>query len=1128
VTGLDLINQLREGYPMRMSVLRVVVFVLCSMAPVFAQTTTGSIVGTVTDPSGAVVSNAAVTITNMDTNISTKTTTDSSGNYVATPLPVGRYSVAVEAPGFKKSVSSNITLNVQDRVRVDSVLTVGELSDTVEVAAAAPLLETDTSYLGQVVDSKRIDDLPLNGRYFSRLAVLTAGTAPTPAGARDEKTGGFSSNGVRPYQNNYLLDGIDNNSLSEDMVNEAAYVIGPPPDAIAEFKVQTNSMSAEFGRSGGAVLNVNVKSGTNDLHGTVYEFLRNSKLDAKNYFDAGSEPIPPFKLNQFGFSVGGPVYIPKVYNGKNRTFFFADYQGTRVRRGRTFLASVPPLAWRTGDFSGFRPIYDPNTTRVNPDGSVSRQPFPNNQVPTERFDPVAKTLLDLFPAPNVPGDVSPEGVSSNYLSNPSEPDTVNQFDVRIDHRFSESDSIFGRVSFSNETVTPPAAIPPPIDAGDFGSGDFLNNARNVVLTETHIFTPRIVNELRLGYSRNHSERLQFNADKNLSAQYGIPGIPFGPTNGGLPYFEIGDLTAFGSATYQPTVEFQNVYHIIDSLSVVHGRHTLKIGAEIKPRVDFTILQPPSPRGEFIFSGQFSRDPNNLSDTGLGTADFLLGKVSHADIASFINDVFQQPGYFFFVQDDFKVSRKLTLNLGLRYDFVFHAREKYDAFANFNIDTRTLDIAAGRNDPLPPNFYPNIAVNRNASRSLVPNDKNNFGPRIGFAYNVAPKTVIRGGYGVFYSSYEAGPLSIPNPGNNPPFYLQATFDAESVVTPNPKVNQLSQGFPSTVFTAPDSPALFALDPHFVDPYVQHWNMSVQHELGFNTVFEIAYAGSKGTHLYEFRNINQAAPTADPNSPIASRRLFPFMGETPLWCSCNSSTYSSLQTKVEKRFSSGLSFLGAYTWGKSIDEKSQASLGFHNGGGPRWTAHPEWEKARSDYDIAHRFVFSYTYELPFGHGKRFGANAGGAANLLLGGWQILGINSFQTGTPRTITASTGVSNSEGEDRPDVVPGVSITPANQTPDQWFNPAAFTTPAPGTFGNAGRNIISTANQVNIDLSVFKNFRLREGMQLQFRSEFFNLPNHPNFRSNSMRNEYDAPGAGAFTEAWPSRQIQLALKLIY
>ncbi|PYT27863.1 MAG: TonB-dependent receptor [Acidobacteria bacterium] len=1105
-------------------VLGVLACLILTLVPLSAQTTTGSILGTVSDPTGAIIGGATVTIANMDTGIAVKTSTDSTGNYVVTPLAIGRYSVTVEASGFKKSVRTDITVNVQDRVRVDVALEVGAVTDTVEVQASAPLLQTDTSYLGQVVESQRIVDLPLNGRYFSRLAILTAGTAPTPAGARDEKTGGFSSNGVRPYQNNYLLDGVDNNSMSEDMVNQASYVVGPPPDAIAEFKVQTNSMSAEFGRSGGAVLNVTIKSGTNTLHGTFYEFLRNSALDAKNFFDSPTDPIPPFKLNQFGFSTGGPVLIPKVYSGKNRTFFFFDYQGTRQRTGHTFFATVPPLAWRNGDFSGFRPIFDPATTDV---AEQTRQPFANNQIPQDRWNLIAKKLIDAFPAPNIPGDRDETGVSNNYLTNPVEPDTTNQFDARIDHKISDSDSIFGRISFSNNHLTPPGAIPPPIDAADFASGDFLNNARNVVITETHIFTPRTVNELRLGYSRNRSERLQFNSTKNLSAQYGIPGVPFGPTNGGLPQFNVDGLNSFGSAEYQPTVEIQNVYHIVDSLSLIRGRHTIKIGAEIKPRVNFTILQPPYPRGELNFTGNFTHDADQNHDSGLGAADLLLGTLDSAILSSFIDDTFQQPGQFYYVQDDFKVTKKLTLNLGLRYEYVPHAMEKYNAQANFNIATNTLDIAHGRQDPLPPGWYSQIAVNRNAPRSLVPNEKHDFGPRIGFAYNLFKNTVIRGGYGIFYSSYEAGPLSIPNPGNNPPFFNQTTYPSISPLEPNPKVNSLSQGFPADALTNPDLPALFSLDPKFANPYVQHWNFSVQQELGWNTVWEVAYAGSKGTKLYEFRNANPVAPSPDASADRASRRPRPYMDDLTYWCSCNSSHYHSLQTKLEKRFSNNLSFLTAYTFGKAIDEKSQASLGFHDGGGSRNPFHPEWEKSRADFDIAHRFVNSLTYELPIGRGKRFASGLHGVGEAMLGGWELQGIQSVNTGTPRTVQ-SRNLSNGSGEGRPNRVPGVSLYPTNQSPDQWFNKDAFTFPEFGTYGNSGRNILTTATQVNIDMSLFKDFRIKEGAKLQFRSEFFNMINHPNFRSDSLNNRFDQAGGGTYSAAWPSRQIQFALKFIY
>ena len=1080
----------------------VCLFVMAVAAP--AQTTTGSIVGAVTDPSGAAVTGANVTVTNEGTGIvALRLTTDPSGNYVATALPPGRYSISVEAPGFKKSVSPGINLSVQDRIAVNVLLEVGQVTETVQVTGAAQQLQTDSSYLGQVVESQRIVDLPLNGRYFTRLAVLTSGTIPTAPGARDERTGGFSSNGVRPYQNSYLLDGIDNNSLSQDLTNEASFVYGPSPDAIAEFRVQTNSMSAEFGRSGGAVMNVNIKSGTNEYHGAIFEFLRNDKFDARNFFAGNVKP--EYRLNQFGGAVGGPVL-------KNRTFFFADYQATRQRTGQTFLSTVAPVPWRTGDFSGFNPVLDPTT----------KQPLANNRVPASTFDSAAVKLIALMPAPTVPGSVSFTGVANNYLINPVEPSRTDQGDIRVDHKISDKDSIFGRFSMSNQELSPPSPIPPPLAGAQFASGDWTNNTRSAVISETHIFSPRVINEFRLGYTRLRSERLQFNAFENLSAQIGIPGIPFSPGNGGLPRFDVSGVTSFGGATYQPTREFENVVHLINTLSVIKGRHTLKFGFEYKPKVDFSILQPPTPRGRFGFTGNFTRDTNNRGNTGLGFADFIMGRTDNTRVGSFIDDTFQQPGDFFYVQDDLKLTSKLTLNLGVRYEFISHPTERHDAQASFNIANGTLELVKGRTDPLPANFFTQVPVTREAPRQLVPQDRNNWAPRVGFAYQFTPQTVVRSGYGIFYSSYEAGPLSIPNPGNNPPFFLESRWDPVTFGVPNADVNQLSRGLPLDAFVRPVAPALFALDPGFRNPYVQHWNLSVQRSLGWNTVWETAYAGSAGKKLYEFLDANQPTPTADASIATNARRPRPFLGGSlTYWSSSNSSTYHSLQTKVEKRFSNDLSFLAAYTWGKAMDEVSQASLGFNNSVGFRDQRNRRLEKGRSDYDIAHRFVLSYTYELPFAR------NLTGPAKVLLDGWQILGIHAFNTGNPYTISARTNFSNAGGDTRPDLIPGVTLEPTGgRHREQWFNPAAFKNTTAGNWGNAGRNIDSQPGQVNVDLSLFKNFRVTESKRLQLRAEAFNLPNHANFRGISRT--FDATNPGELTSAAAGRQIQFALKFLF
>ncbi len=1096
-----------------------------------AQTTTGSIVGTVTDPSGGIVSNAGVTVTNMDTNTVLKTTTDAAGSFVFTPLLVGRYSVAVEATGFKKEVRSGLTVDVQSRVRVDFDLQVGAVTESVEVSAPNPLLQTDTSYLGQVVDSHRTDELPLNGRFLTRLAILTAGTAPTTFAAKDSKTGAFSVNGVRPYQNNFLLDGMDNNSLSAALTNGKDYVIGPSPDAVAEFRVQTNAMSAEFGHSAGGVMNVTIKSGTNQLHGSMFEFLRNSSLDAKNFFDSPTKPIPPYKQNQFGATAGGPLVIPHLYNGKNRTFFFADFQGTRIRQGLTYLSSLPPSSWLNGDFSGFRTIYDPTTTTIV-NGVATRQPFPGNQIPAARFDPAAKNLIQRFPLPNSPGIVSPSGIASNFLLNPALQDDINQFDVRIDHRFSDKDTFFLRFSFQNEPEISPSTLPLPLGDANFQHGVFNLQSRQAVATYTHIFTPRTINEFRAGYTYDVMQLLPFNADVNEVAQLGIPGIQFTPGGGGLPAFFVDGVSSLGGARSQPTVSFSNLFQFSDILSLVRGAHTLKIGTELRPRVNFSFRQPNDPRGTFTFNGDATRDPNNLTSTGLGTAALMLGALSQAVLSTAVNnDVWQQPAYSFFMQDDFKATKKLTLNLGWRYDFVYHTIEKYDAQSSFNLATHTLDIVKGRNDPLPANFdYQNVPVNRNAPRSLVPNNKLNFAPRVGFAYNIFAKTVVRGGYGIFWSAYEPGPLSSPNAGQNPPFYASSTFNQVSVVEPSPIYSQLSKGFPANTLSLPTAIPFFGIDPGFRNPYVQDWHFSVQRELGWNTVWDISYSGSKGTSLYEFRDANQALPTADPTIPLNGRRPLPYLGQgLTMWCSCGSSTYHSLQSKVEKRFSDGLSFLAAYTFGKAIDERSQASLGIGSGDGFRdSTRHPEWEKGLADFDVRHRFVFSYTYELPVGRQRRFGKSMSRSADLLLGGWALVGIDAFQTGLPITLTAGTGVSNGNGQNRPDAVSGVSLIPANQNQSQWFNPAALQTAVRGTFGNTGRNTLEGPGQINVDFSVFKNFLLGEHFRLQFRAEFFNMLNHPNFQGNAIQRNFDRAGAGLISAANPSRQIQFGLKLTF
>ncbi len=1110
---------------MRKTVLLIMALAL-STTQAWAQATSGSIVGTVTDSSGAFVASAAVVVTNLDTGAVFKTTTSNTGDFAATPIGVGRYSVQVEARGFKSEISTNIVVNVQDRLRLDFKLQIGSASETVNVLDAAPMLQTESSNLGQIVDSKSIDSLPLNGRFVTKLAVLTAGVAPTPTGAADSKTGGFTANGVRPYENNYLLDGVDNNNMQSGLTSGATYVVMPPPDAIGEFKLQTNSMSAEFGHSAGGVLNATTKSGTNRFHGSVFEFLRNSALDAKNYFDDPTSKIPQFKQNQFGGTFGGPIR-------RDRTFFFGDYQGTRIRKGLTLFATVPLPAWATGDFSSLSTdpinsptIFDPaTTTAVN--GVASRRPFADNQIPKNRFDPVAVKLFSMFPQPNVAG----AGDFNNYRSNPTLADDSNGFDTRIDHKISDSDNLFFRFSFNDETLVNPGALPPPLYDGSFLTGTTVSSVRTGALAYTHIFNPRTINEFRTSYLYNNSALRAFNTNVDGAAELGIPGIPNVPGNGGFPTFGVAGINGFGGSQFSPTIEVQNEYLLMDTLTLVRGAHVLKVGFEARPRVNFSFEQPIAPRGSFAFSGQFTRDPNNPNNTGAGVADFLLGIEDYGSITTSENNHFREPAYYSFIQDDYKVKKGLTVNLGVRYEFVSKAKEENNRQASFNLETKTLDIVKGITTALPSNFdFADIPVNRNASETLVPNNYLDFAPRVGFAYNMLQKTVLSGGFGVFFSSFEAGPLSDPNPGLNPPFHRSSTFNAPSLTQPNPKVSQLSMGFPGTALSNPDTASFFSEDSHLKNPYVLNWNLAVQRELGWNTVFDIAYAGSRGDKLYEFRDENQPLATSDLTAPLDPRRPMPYLHQgLTWWGSSGFSDYHALQTKLEKRFTDGLTFLAAYTFSKTLDEASNASFGLGSSGLFRdATRHPEWEKGLSDFDVRQRFVISYSYDLPFGHGKQFIGNASKLTEAFIGGWQLIGNDAFQTGNPTTIVASFNSANSTGQTRPDMVPGVSLKPPHQGPNGWYDLAALQPAVLGTYGDVGRNTLEGPGLISADFSLFKNFNLSENRQLQFRAEFFNLPNHPNFADQSIQTTYDQPGAGQISGALAARQIQLALKMSF
>jgi hypothetical protein len=1185
-----------------------------------AQKDTGSIVGTVKDPSGAVVTGASVEVTDVERGQTFPTTTNNAGEYVASPLRVGRYTVSVEKEGFKRAVSEPVELNVQGRVAVNMHLQVGQRTEQIVVTGAAPLLETETSELGQVVDRKRVSNLPLNGRNFAQLALLSTGTAPSEPGARDEGGYGFSANGARSLQNNFLLDGVDNNSNLTDLLNETNYVIQPPVEALQEFKVQTNAYTAEFGRGNGAIVNAVIKSGTNQIHGSAWEFLRNNKLDGRNYFDDPTKPVPQYQQNQFGATLGGPVVLPHLYDGRNRTFFFVDYEGFRVRQAQTQTAFVPPTAWRSGDFSDLidftSPVLHSDGTAVldcNKHPTYAGEIFdarlaqvscgvpfqydasgnPLNIIPTTpvvagggSLDPLALRLAALYPQPG------PLVNGNNFLANPVRKETRNNFDVRVDQKFSDKDNTFFRFSYEDQPSFIPGTFGGLADGGGFFSGDEEFSYRSFATSWTHVFKPALVNEFRLGYNRINAQRLQLNANTNVSAEPSIdfPGVPFSPGIGGLPQLTFSDVSQLGSPTFLPSKELQNSYTLAENLTWVHGRHTWKYGTEIR-REEFTIYQPAAPRGTLDFNSTFTDnpDPDGIGTGGTGFASFMAGLTDGGSINNLHNVDYFRNTYAFYAQDDWKVTPNLVLNLGLRYELFGTVSERFNDTGNFDLSdpsNPTIIVPKGQTAQLTSFISKFVKISPTGSRGLINSDLNNFAPRIGFAWQFEPKSVLRAGYGVFYGGQENGPYSNPSPGFNPPFFVNQSFVAPcSAPSANPGLDcrvagipALANGFPADALFDPNTPIFFSVDKNLRTPYMQQWHLGIQRELPGNSVLSLTYAGSKGTKLYTFFNGNQAEPTADLTSPTAPRRPVQSAGCQPDGTNCSpvfdtgidwfrstgSSNYNSLQARFEKRFSKGLQFEASYTYAHSLDIASNANLGpTQNNSDFRDFRIPQQEYGNSDFDVRHRFVLNSMYELPFGHGKPFLGNATGIANRIVGGWQVANILSISSGNWYTVLDANGnFANADGgaggvSQRPDLVGDpnragpVAGNPVPQcqilvsqgglapdkirTPTAWFNTCAFADPALGSFGNVGRNTIEAPGYTQWDFSLVKFFQTSERTNLEFRAEFFNILNHTNFlfANSGPQNGNNATILGTsqfgnLTAARPPRQIQFALKFSF
>jgi Carboxypeptidase regulatory-like domain/TonB-dependent Receptor Plug Domain len=1053
----------------------------CLIAPAWGQVDNGIIAGTVRDASGAGVPNVTVAITETETNSHFEVTTDKQGDYVSPPLKVGTYLVTVEAPGFKTYKQSGIVLNVQDRLRVDPQMEVGRPTDQITVTSEVAQVQADTSSLGQVITSEQAEALPLNGRNYIDLANLTAGVVNTNIehSTNGNTAGAFSANGTRGDLNNYMLDGIDNNNNSGGSAQLAVNV-----DAIAEFKIQTSDYDAEFGRSGGAALNVVIKSGTNQFHGSVFEFFQNSFMNAQNFFATNTLSS---KYNQPGATFGGPVI-------KNKLFFFGDYQLTDSRTPKVDFSSVPTAAEIAGNFSapGEPNIYNPNTYNA---ATGARLPFPGNIIPASDISPLGQAFAALYPAANLPG------TRNNYITEPTSAARTDQGDGRVDYRISDADQVFGRYTMSGSTGFGAPKIPGLACGCGYSSQYNFDHGKGASVGETHIFTPNTLNEFRIGFNWNHSyQGVPPGGFKAPPANLAIPGIQNDPSMEGLASINPDGYSSLGPATFTPTGDSSQEREIRDTLNLVRGRHTIRVGGEVRWSEE-NLFQINAPRGYMEFTGQYTQNPLT-GDGGSSIADLLLGIPLTSQIDSLVYFGNRQHVPSLFVQDDFKATSKLTLNLGLRYEYYSPPVDVHNHLANFDYATGQL-LLAGQNGN---------------SDALTTAQKLNFAPRVGLAYSPFANTVIRSAYGIFYSGQEVrtgDPLQLAY---NLPYYYQPTFVGDGIT---PQLT-LASGFPSLNPSQAINPGVTSVDTHSKTPYYQEWNFTVQTLLPSHTTVEVAYAGSKGVHLQSLTDQNQDLVPGP--GDVQSRRPYPFYSGFASIQMRGNSNYNSLQIKIEKHLSHGLTFLSAFTFSHAEDDTVPICC---NSPWPDNSYDLHSLKGLADYQQKFRWVTSFDYQLPVGKGQAF-LNQNRALDLLLGGWHATGILTATSGFPFTPTQEVDSSNTgtQGIILPNRIANGNLSSGQRSLYQWFDVGAFQDAPNYTFGDSGYNVLIGPGIWNLDLGIRKVFSVTERQKVELRGEFYNALNHPNF--GQPNNDIDAgPGAaGAITSLTTNmRTIQVALK---
>jgi hypothetical protein len=1210
-----------------------------SVSQLSAQVATGRITGRVTDSGGAVVAGATVSITNDGTSVAQTVRSSAGGDYVFEAVNPGSYTLKVEAPGFQQFISQGIQAHIQDRLTIDVKLVVGAVTQQVSVNAAAPLLQAEDASVGQTIEEQQINNMPLQSRDWTTLGLLAAGTSTT-AGSNNSE---FNVMGLDWTQNDFRLNGIDDNLgggvIAGASGNNAYAAIVPPPDAIQEFKLQSSNFSAEFGHSTGGIVNAVIKSGSNGLHGDLWEYVRNTVFNANDYFaNQTNTPRPAYHQNQFGGTVGGPLFIPKVYSGKNRTFFFFDYQGTRINTPSDSTSSVPTAGMHSSNFTNFQDYFalvsgtktdalgrvfplatllDPATTRAVAAGAADpvsglantsgssiyvRDPFYTNgsvagirnftgetqylnTIPQARIDPNAVKLLSLYPNPT-------PGVSTfpNYYQFVAGTNNINQYDVRIDENISSKDILFGVFSYSNETIFSPPALPGIAEGQVYGDGPQQGPRYAIVLGYTHAFTPSLTNEFHAGYL-HAVERLSgvYGDTLGIPAQYGIPGVPQIAGNGGLPPISISSLRGLGASGYMPTLSTVRTVEVMDNVTKVYGSHAFKTGFQLDNLYN-PVVQPPYGKGSFSFSGQYSDIPNANSGYA-GIADMLLVPTA-ATVANGINNLGGLSSYSFsntaqvsdqryyigaYFQDDWKVSDRLTLNLGLRWDHYTPYQETHGRQANFIEtgggagDSGTYYIPTrGCSTPTSSSFEA-LLTSYNISTVCTSNNATgnaqnyNFAPRIGFAYRITPQVVARGGYGITYGALDNTGFGY-NIGGNYPFSYSLGYYAVNSQTPL-AVATGQTAVLGNALTAQnlDNPTLvngaglylYGRQYNFQTPYQQSINLTVQDQFTPHDAVSLAYVGTLGRHLDTQSSQNAPSAIMPPGTNLYDPTVeghvpFPSFGVEPQYVSTSSSSsYSSFQAVYEHQLSAGLTILANYTFSKcmsdarSVEGTNSTAYGGPTYGGTYTPYRAEWLPGfgkRGDYgpcasDTAQVVHASGTYDLPFGRTKAYLNSVNGVTDAFIGGWVTNFIFSHQTGQPFTILCPVATTADFGCFA-DTVPGQNVYGGAHNVTQWLNPNAFANPPVATqIGQSdfaplggGTNSVRGPGFQDLDMSLFKQFPIHEATKLEFRAEAFNLPNWHSFANPSANLNFLNPtGFSAITSSRGNpRILQLALKLYY